>query len=969
MNADLCGYFYKNSFLSDCFAKFAFTLQKLFGSSFVERRGFADNLFSRMNRQSFARTLIAETKKDRRKLLKENLEICDEEFAKALQQICYEVWTSEPQKVSAIAGVLREAFELTRNKLLEAYAEWTKAIENLVAGKLENCINFLDRSEKSFQNLNKNHEAATTQTSKLYALALLGRYDEAIECGLRARDVFLAHDDVYSAGKIENNIGNLYWRRDFYRESEPFLESARARFLQIDDQRQLAMVENCQAFVKALQNRFREAENIYKSALSRAKENNLTVTEAEIETGMSNLYLFQGRFDLALKFMESSRQKYDFLQIPQQTANCELELADIYLELNLLPEAIEFYEKTDAKFAGLGMRAELARSLQNHAKALALLNETDKAMRLLDESEKIFQTEANKISAASAKLTKARILFKEKRFDEARNETETALKIFVAGGNPRFELSAKWLLGEIFAAQNDKRKAIEIFEETLERARENSLQISYLCLVSLGKLTSVEEYFLQAVDFVENSRSALSAEEFRTAFLADKVAVYHEIVKLNLRKNDFENAFRWHERSRSRSLLDAVSFADESLPQTEKSKNLRAELNWFYSRINRESASGLEARNAIYELRREAAEKEKEYAELLRREKINGKNSFGEYQKFELKDLQAKLTDANLLEFIVLEGKFAAFVVGEKSFKFVSDLADEEALKTEVRQFLFQIKTARFQDKLSEENRRTAFARLLRHAQKIYDLLIRPLEKLLDREKTIIVPAGILHYLPFQALPDGEKFLVETKQISYAPSAAIWQNLWANQDFSAKNALLVGTADRFTPLVKTEIDFLSGIFSRADALIDENATLDNLSKKLHNADILHFACHGKFRPDNPSFSSLGLYRENLTVKDAQNLNLKNRLVVLSACETGLNEIVSGEELVGLTSGFLAAGASSLIMSLWTVNDAATLEMMKNFYEFLLSGNSAEKSLQKAQLILLKKNAHPYFWSPFVLTGK
>lgn len=921
-----------------------------------------------MNLQSFAQNLITASKKERRKLLRENLEICDEKFAKALQQICYEVWTSEPQKVSAIVAVLREAFELTQNRVLEAYAEWTEAIENLVGGRLETCIHFLDKSEKSFQELNKMHEAATTQTSKLYALALLGRYDEAIECGLRARDVFLAHNDIYSAGKIENNIGNLYWRRDFYRESEPFLESARARFLQIDDQRQLAMVENCQAFVKALQNKFREAEEIYKSALNRAKENNLTVTEAEIETGMSNLYLFQGRFELALKFMESSRQKYDFLQIPQQTANCELEIADIYLELNLLPEAVEFYEKTDAKFAELGMQAERARSLQNHAKALFLLDETEKAMRFSDDSERIFQAEENKVAAAAAKLTKAKILFKEKHFDKAQNETEAALEVFTEGGNLRYELSAKRLLGEILAAQSETAKAIEMLEKTLAEARENSPQIAYLCLVSLGKLTDSEEYFLQAVELIENSRSALSAEEFRTAFLADKIAVYNELVKISFCKNEFEDAFYRHERSRSRSLLDSINFADNNFVQSNKLKNLRNELNWFYSRINRESASGLEARNAVNELRREAAEKEKEYAEFLRREKITEKNPLGEYQKFKLKDLQKSLKNANLIEFLTLDGKFAAFAVGENSFEFIPNLTDEETLKTEVRQFLFQIKTARFQDKLSEENRRTAFARLLRHAQKIYELMIRPLEKFIDREKIAIIPAGILHYLPFQALHDGEKFFVETKQISYAPSAAICQNLQEKGQSSPKTALLIGVADKFTQNVATEIEALSKLFKESYVLTDENATLENLSKKIHNSDVLHLACHGKFRPDNPSFSALGLFNENLTVKDAQTLNLKGRSVVLSACETGLNNVVSGEELIGLASGFLAAGAASLVMSLWTVNDAATLEMMKNFYALLLQGNGAAKSLQSAQLQLLKKNPHPYFWSPFVLTG-
>ena len=80
-------------------------------------------------------------------------------------------------------------------------------------------------------------------------------------------------------------------------------------------------------------------------------------------------------------------------------------------------------------------------------------------------------------------------------------------------------------------------------------------------------------------------------------------------------------------------------------------------------------------------------------------------------------------------------------------------------------------------------------------------------------------------------------------------------------------------------------------------------------------DVLHLACHGKFRLDNPDFSALNLFAENLTVRDARNLPLQNKLVVLSACETGLNKIVSGEELFGLTRGFLQAGASALVSSL------------------------------------------------------
>jgi CHAT domain-containing protein len=130
---------------------------------------------------------------------------------------------------------------------------------------------------------------------------------------------------------------------------------------------------------------------------------------------------------------------------------------------------------------------------------------------------------------------------------------------------------------------------------------------------------------------------------------------------------------------------------------------------------------------------------------------------------------------------------------------------------------------------------------------------------------------------------------------------------------------------------------------------------------------LHLACHGTFRPDNPAFSSLALFNENLTVADAQKLDLTGKFVALSACETGLNKIVSGEELIGLTRGFLAAGASSLLLSLWTVNDESTLGLMKNFYREM-RGNNPSKSLQLAQIQLLKEKSHPYYWSPFVLIG-
>ena len=152
-------------------------------------------------------------------------------------------------------------------------------------------------------------------------------------------------------------------------------------------------------------------------------------------------------------------------------------------------------------------------------------------------------------------------------------------------------------------------------------------------------------------------------------------------------------------------------------------------------------------------------------------------------------------------------------------------------------------------------------------------------------------------------------------------------------------------------------------------LIDDEATFAAFTKQAKEFDILHLACHGEFRPDNPLFSSVHLADGWITVRDICSQKLKADLVTLSACETGLNSIFAGDEILGLARGFLTAGASSLVLSLWTVNDETTSELMKSFYERLRSGKSVTESLRLAQIGFIERDARPYFWSPFVVIGK
>jgi CHAT domain-containing protein len=145
--------------------------------------------------------------------------------------------------------------------------------------------------------------------------------------------------------------------------------------------------------------------------------------------------------------------------------------------------------------------------------------------------------------------------------------------------------------------------------------------------------------------------------------------------------------------------------------------------------------------------------------------------------------------------------------------------------------------------------------------------------------------------------------------------------------------------------------------------------VDALRSAASGCGVLHLACHGLFRADNPMFSSLKLHDGWLTAADAMRLDLKGTLVTLSACESGRNEVFAGDELIGLTRAFLGAGAATLAVSLWLVQDETTASLMARYYERLRDGAGPAEALRAAQLAIKDEHPHPYYWAPFVLIGR
>ncbi|HEX5416656.1 MAG TPA: CHAT domain-containing protein, partial [Chloroflexota bacterium] len=148
-----------------------------------------------------------------------------------------------------------------------------------------------------------------------------------------------------------------------------------------------------------------------------------------------------------------------------------------------------------------------------------------------------------------------------------------------------------------------------------------------------------------------------------------------------------------------------------------------------------------------------------------------------------------------------------------------------------------------------------------------------------------------------------------------------------------------------------------------------NATRDALAGAASGYPVLHLAAHGESRPDNPAFAYLKLADGQLSAADAFSLELDGALVTLSGCETGRSVVAGGDELIGLSRGFLHAGAATLVQSLWRVDDGSTARLMERFYQNLRIGRTKGAALREAQLAsLAEESAQPYFWAPFQLVG-
>ena len=893
-------------------------------------------------------------------------------------------------KDPALAAALAES-NLYLASIIDTPAVWAYATRSRaqVLHMMRRCAEAQPHFEHAVQLFSEAglvQEKGRTMVTQMENLAYLGRYEEALRLENPARTALEPAQDTRYLTLIDASLGNLYYRLRRFSESLNHYERAGSGNPAPDI---AAAVGIGRAHVLTATNRFDEALEAFELIREYSEQHGISIWADIATRGMSEIYLQRGDSSLALQLLDQIRQKHEAANDARRVSLCDIDRADIYLKLNLFEDASSVAGRAFETFQNLNNRFESALALKTQGIAeFEMFHDAD-AKRAFLRARELFVQEGNDSLVAFVDFWLARLLIRQQQFAEGGKLARQSAEVFekqnalLRAANARV-WSARSLqeLRETGPAIAEAQRALK----GLEGFR--APWVSYRVFNTLGKLREIEgerneaeTLYMRAITELELLRGNIKLDELRMSFGKDKYEVYENMVSVKLGKGEASTAFEFVERSKSRTLIDQMERSVETVwdvpgeesPRLRRVRKIREELNILYSRLN-ELGTTARAAAADTTTREEIARREQEFVELLRAagSEKQGWATLQTGPSPSVGDVQKMLEpDELLVEYYSVGDSFHAFVVGRETFHAFPNIAVSSETRASIRGLNFQLSKFHLQPAYLKKHASSLLAAAKHHLQNLHAGLIAPISHLFEGSKRlVIVPHQMLHYVPFHALYDGENYLIDKYAVSYAASASVLR-ICRSRKTSERSGrdLILAVADRLTPHINDEVEALTQLLPDADVFVGADANEEKLKKFGATAGRIHIAAHGVFRADNPDFSSLRLGNNWLNLYDIFNLNLGAEITTLSACETGLSDVLGGDELLGLARGFLRAGTPSLVVSLWMVNDKSTAQLMCRFYQGLRDGVSKAHALRDAILEVKAASPHPYYWAPFILLGK
>lgn len=828
-------------------------------------------------------------------------------------------------------------------------------------------------------------ETAPAEIDVLAVEALLytERWEQAETLGGRVLERCRADGDAKGEAWIRMTLADLAFRLDRPREALAHYHAVEGLVPAAKPSLRAAVASN-RANSLAAVNRFRAAARQFEEAKRLFTETGAEHTAAQVEYNAAYADSLRGRYADALQRYARAEEAFTRFTDARHLAHTDLDRAEIHLHLSLPEDARRYAERAEARFtelalgkeaaqaalfagraaemqgrnsdadaaygraeegfARLGLSERRAQCLLQRASLAKESGEREKAAVLLDGAEAALPDDANVLTRSSLDLLRARLALLASRPEDARALAE---RVLVRGRRvhaPWMRMDAHWVAGKACAL--------------------------------LEKIPEALVHYESAIADLEAYRGGVPPDEYMTAFLAGRSSLYREIVELLVRTGEVELAFSFAEKAKARALVDLLAgrqseggAASAEEPAGRRVRALRERLSAIYRRLAGSEGRGTRTSRFQRDARRAARRLEGVIGRILR-EKALKEPRLAALEPTSvpgLAEVQADLADDTaLVEYFLTGESVVTFVVTRDAVRVARTKATEEQIRFLLQRFHYHL--SRYdRDEVPAEDLLLQATRA--NLGRLADLLLTPIEGLLDRSRLVLVPHGVLHLVPFHALPLGTGWVADRYDLVYAPSAAVYARCGVGREPARGPAAVFGIPDEVAPQIGREAKDVGATLPGSLVFLGERATFDRLKEAGATARVIHIATHGMFCAERPMLSSIRLADRWMNLYDLYDMDVRSALVVLSTCESGTAGVSKGDEIQGLTRGFLFAGASALLTSQWRVHDEATREFMEAFYERWQACGDPVRAVRRAMTAVRAKRPHPYYWAPFFLTGR
>jgi len=844
------------------------------------------------------------------------------------------------------------------------------------SGQYQKALAYLEQALTIFQTISNREDQSGTLTFIGIVHSMYNRYEEALRVFEQALNISGETNNTEVEGVTLNQIGETYRRLGHFTQALEYYQQALTYAYELEDHFSEGRNRANIGSVYVELGQYTEAFQAYQEALLILGQVGDYEGETSIYNNLGTTYMRLGENRKALENFQKAREISKSINDRRNEATALTGIGLVYDDrcqenfgyclkaLTTYQQALEIQEKIDD-------RGGQANTLHNIGGGYDRLGWEAHVPVYHHQALQFYQKSLEKTEAIGEPAEQARTF---------NNIGEVYIHLSVYENKEEYLEKAMATL----------REALTIYETIGDRARA-WITVSNMgwALELQGKFREALRTNKQAIESLEKIIISLGGiEEFKVSLGAQAAATYQRTILLLMQMGQPEQAFEFSERARARVLLDqlgnmrlrARDKADESLIQQERT--LRLELAELDRRLREQLAKPEKQQDneLIQLLKKQREQKHHDYEELLLKLKLSNPEyvSLVRVEPLNLKDVQAFQNQLSqkisVLSYFVTPYKTLAFIITRDTFEAVELPVGENELRTTIAKAHKPGK--------SNESPSEAF-------EDLYTWLITPLKPHLTAPVIGIIPHSVLHYLPFAALTDRQRYFGEEYTLFSLPSVSVLQFLQKKKkpadgdEFPSWEGVGVGTVlamahsqpEGYLPLyyAEQEVHTITRLH-KAHTLTGKQATESAFKDLASDFSIVHLAAHGELDTNSPLFSRILLAPDEqndgaLNVHEVYELNLpQTDLVVLSACETKLGKRSRGDDIIGLTRAFIYAGTPSVVASLWKVDDQTTSDFMTAFYKQLKRGKSKAEALQIAQMKTRRKYPHPYYWAAFVLTG-